>query len=92
MIKELLDSRIRPMVQEDGGDIEYRGYDEETGVVRLKLKVSKENCNRIPPKKIYKLGLEFGKHQNGNSCVSLDPYIIEIIIWKYCIHDCYGNI
>ncbi|GMT22661.1 hypothetical protein PFISCL1PPCAC_13958, partial [Pristionchus fissidentatus] len=44
MIKELLDSRIRPMVQEDGGDIEYRGYDEESGVVRLKLKGSCTGC------------------------------------------------
>ena len=32
MIKELLDTRIRPTVQEDGGDIVY--------VVRLKLSVS----------------------------------------------------
>ena len=31
MIKELLDTRIRPTVQEDGGDIVY--------VVRLKLSV-----------------------------------------------------
>ncbi|KAJ4954107.1 hypothetical protein NE237_030939 [Protea cynaroides] len=28
MIKELLETRIRPAVQEDGGDIEYRGYDQ----------------------------------------------------------------
>lgn len=26
MIKELLETRIRPSVQEDGGDIEYKGY------------------------------------------------------------------
>ncbi|VDO37453.1 unnamed protein product [Heligmosomoides polygyrus] len=37
MIKELLDSRVRPMVQEDGGDITYMGF--ENGVVKLKLKV-----------------------------------------------------
>lgn len=37
MIKELLDSRVRPMVQEDGGDITYCGY--ENGIVKLKLKV-----------------------------------------------------
>ena len=40
MIKELLDSRIRPMVQEDGGDIAFRGFEEETGTVKLKLKVN----------------------------------------------------
>lgn len=36
MIKELLDTRIRPAIQEDGGDIEYRGFD--NGIVKLKLK------------------------------------------------------
>lgn len=41
MIKELLDSRIRPMVQEDGGDIKYMGFDE--GVVKLKLKVTSQH-------------------------------------------------
>jgi Fe-S cluster biogenesis protein NfuA len=34
MIKELLETRIRPAVQEDGGDIRYVGYEEETGIVR----------------------------------------------------------
>ena len=37
MIKELLDTRIRPTVQEDGGDIVYMGFDD--GVVKLKLQV-----------------------------------------------------
>lgn len=27
MIKELLETRIRPSVQDDGGDIEYIGFD-----------------------------------------------------------------
>lgn len=27
MIKELLETRIRPAVQDDGGDIEYRGFE-----------------------------------------------------------------
>lgn len=34
MIKELLETRIRPAVQEDGGDIRYVGFEPETGVVR----------------------------------------------------------
>lgn len=42
MIKELLDTRIRPMVQEDGGDIEYKGF--ENGVVKLKLTGSCSTC------------------------------------------------
>lgn len=37
MIKELLESRIKPMVQEDGGDVLFRGF--ENGVVKLKLQV-----------------------------------------------------
>jgi hypothetical protein len=37
MIKELLETRIRPAVQEDGGDIRYIGFEPETGVVRLEL-------------------------------------------------------
>jgi len=36
MIKELLDTRIRPTIQDDGGDVEYIGF--EYGVVRLKLR------------------------------------------------------
>jgi hypothetical protein len=37
MIKELLESRIKPMVQQDGGDVLYRGFD--NGIVKLKLQV-----------------------------------------------------
>lgn len=37
MIKELLEERIKPMVQQDGGDIIYIGY--EDGIVKLKLQV-----------------------------------------------------
>jgi Fe-S cluster biogenesis protein NfuA len=36
MIKELLDTRIRPTIQDDGGDVEYIGF--ENGIVRLKLR------------------------------------------------------
>ncbi len=28
MIKELLETRIRPAIQEDGGDIEFRGFED----------------------------------------------------------------
>ncbi|KAB2576686.1 NFU1 iron-sulfur cluster scaffold-like protein [Lasiodiplodia theobromae] len=36
MIKELLETRIRPAIQEDGGDIEFRGF--QDGIVMLKLR------------------------------------------------------
>lgn len=40
MIKELLETRIRPAVQEDGGDIVYKGFNEESGIVTVKMMVS----------------------------------------------------
>lgn len=45
MIKELLDTRVRPAIQEDGGDIEYKEFTEDDGVVRLKLKGSCRGCS-----------------------------------------------
>ncbi|EMD41252.1 hypothetical protein CERSUDRAFT_78915 [Gelatoporia subvermispora B] len=44
MIKELLDTRVRPAIQEDGGDIEYRGFTDE-GIVQLMLKGSCRGCD-----------------------------------------------
>lgn len=38
MIKELLDSKIRPTVQEDGGDITFMSF--EDGIVKLKMQVN----------------------------------------------------
>lgn len=43
MIKELLETRIRPAIQEDGGDIEYRGFDD--GYVQLKLRGACRTCD-----------------------------------------------
>jgi Fe-S cluster biogenesis protein NfuA len=46
MIKELLETRVRPSIMEDGGDIEYRGFDEGgTGIVQVKLKGSCRGCS-----------------------------------------------
>ncbi|WRT68529.1 uncharacterized protein IL334_005506 [Kwoniella shivajii] len=45
MIKELLETRVRPAIQEDGGDIEYKGFEEDTGIVKLKLKGSCRGCS-----------------------------------------------
>jgi len=45
MIKELLETRVRPAIMEDGGDIEYRGFDENgAGLVKVKLKGSCRGC------------------------------------------------
>jgi Fe-S cluster biogenesis protein NfuA len=37
MIKELIEARIRLALQEDGGDIRYEHFDEEMGMVTVKL-------------------------------------------------------
>lgn len=41
-IKELLETRIRPAVQEDGGDIIFKSF--ENGIVRLQLQGSCKGC------------------------------------------------
>ncbi|XP_064937127.1 nifU-like protein 4, mitochondrial isoform X3 [Musa acuminata AAA Group] len=44
MIKELLETRIRPAVQDDGGDIEYRGFDPDSGIVTLRMQGACSGC------------------------------------------------
>jgi Fe-S cluster biogenesis protein NfuA len=43
MIKELLETRVRPAIQEDGGDIDFRGF--EDGQVLLKLRGACRTCD-----------------------------------------------
>lgn len=43
MIKELLETRIRPAIQDDGGDLEFRGF--ENGQVLLKLRGACRTCD-----------------------------------------------
>jgi len=43
MIKELLETRVRPAIMEDGGDIEYRGF--ENDIVKVRLKGSCRGCD-----------------------------------------------
>ncbi|ETS79053.1 NifU-like protein [Pestalotiopsis fici W106-1] len=44
MIKELLETRIRPAIQEDGGDIEFKGFTDD-GYVNLKLRGACRTCD-----------------------------------------------
>lgn len=44
MIKELIDTRIRPAIQEDGGDVEYVGFTDE-GIVQLMLRGACRSCD-----------------------------------------------
>ena len=43
MIKELLETRIRPAIQEDGGDVDFCGF--ENGKVLLKLRGACRTCD-----------------------------------------------
>lgn len=43
-IKELMETRVRPAVQEDGGDIFFVDFDKSTGIVKLKLAGSCVGC------------------------------------------------
>jgi len=42
MIKEIMETRVRPAVQEDGGDIVFKGF--QDGVVFLKMQGSCSGC------------------------------------------------
>eukprot|EP00238_Polyblepharides_amylifera_P010087 CAMPEP_0196590264 /NCGR_PEP_ID=MMETSP1081-20130531/66144_1 /TAXON_ID=36882 /ORGANISM="Pyramimonas amylifera, Strain CCMP720" /LENGTH=215 /DNA_ID=CAMNT_0041913327 /DNA_START=204 /DNA_END=851 /DNA_ORIENTATION=- len=44
MIKELLDTRIRPAVQDDGGDIKFHMFDEDVGIVYLEMQGACSAC------------------------------------------------
>jgi Fe-S cluster biogenesis protein NfuA len=43
-IKSLLDSRIRPAVAQDGGDILFDAFDETTGVLSLRMRGACAGC------------------------------------------------
>jgi len=43
-IKELIETRVRPAVAQDGGDIIFRGFDGKSGVVSLQLQGSCAGC------------------------------------------------
>lgn len=45
MIKELLETRVKPAVAEDGGSILFRGFDEDSGVVSLELQGACSTCS-----------------------------------------------
>lgn len=45
MIKELIFTRIRPAIQDDGGDIEFVRFEEEAGIVYLRLKGACRSCD-----------------------------------------------
>ena len=44
MIKEIIETRVRPFVQEDGGDITYLSFAEDEGLVMVEMKGSCAGC------------------------------------------------
>jgi len=43
-ILEIIDTRVRPAVAQDGGDIVFHSYDEESGVVKLNMRGACSGC------------------------------------------------
>ena len=43
-IIELIETRVRPAVAQDGGDIVFHGFDEESGIVRLAMRGACAGC------------------------------------------------
>ncbi|HXL71951.1 MAG TPA: NifU family protein [Rhizomicrobium sp.] len=43
-IRELIDTRVRPAVAQDGGDIIFKGFDGSTGIVSLHMQGSCAGC------------------------------------------------
>lgn len=43
-IKELIDTRVRPAVAQDGGDIVFHAFEEETGIVKLHMRGACAGC------------------------------------------------
>ncbi|MBU6299621.1 MAG: NifU family protein [Alphaproteobacteria bacterium] len=43
-IKDLIETRVRPAVAQDGGDIIFKGFDEKSGVVFLHMRGSCAGC------------------------------------------------
>jgi Fe-S cluster biogenesis protein NfuA len=72
MVKELLATRIRPSIMEDGGDLEFMGFGEETdGIVRIKLKGSCRGCSSSAV--TLKSGVEVGFTLPPINPVKIDP-------------------
>mgnify|MGYP003363416946 CR=1 FL=1 len=44
-IKELINTRIKPAIQDDGGDIMFRSFDDTTGTVYIKLRGACKSCS-----------------------------------------------
>ncbi|XP_076921299.1 nifU-like protein 4, mitochondrial [Bidens hawaiensis] len=76
MIKELLETRIRPVVQDDGGDIECIGFDPLSGVVKLKMQGTCSGC----PSSSATL--------KSRTEIMLMHYVPEVVVINICCNSC----
>ncbi|KAJ1802181.1 hypothetical protein LPJ56_006239 [Coemansia sp. RSA 2599] len=44
-IKELLETRVRPAIQEDGGDLDFVSFNEGSGIVKIRLRGACRGCS-----------------------------------------------
>jgi NFU1 iron-sulfur cluster scaffold homolog, mitochondrial len=69
----LIETRTRPSVQEDGGDIAYKGFDFSTGVVQVELQETFLGCSTIAV--TLQLGID-------NMFVHSMPEFKKVLEWK----------
>ncbi len=99
-IKELIETRIRPAIQDDGGDIFYVGFDKDTGIVQVRLAGSCVGCpsssitlrngvenmltHYIPEVK----GIEEIKNEGDDECCSSNEENSNGKVLKFKTDDC----
>ena len=77
LYQEILENRVRPTVQMDGGDIEYRGF--EDGVVLLKMQGSCSGCSSSSvtlKSGIEKMLMHYVPEVNGMTFYHLSPPLL----------------
>lgn len=80
MISELLETRIRPAIQEDGGDIEFRGF--KDGNVLLKLRGACRTCDSSTV--TLKNGIESMLMHYVSSRAAILFMVIQIVVMGVC--------
>ena len=76
-IKSLLDEYVKPAVEQDGGAIEYKSF--EDGVVKVFLQGACSGC----PSATLTLTLEATETVTVTSASTLEPMITTTEVWTY---------
>lgn len=86
LIKEIIETRIRPFVQEDGGDIDFESFDEEKGIVFVEMKGSCTGCpssgvtlkSHVETMLVHYVSQVTEVRMSGEECVHLDSAELEV--------------